>query len=142
MRIAGPHEDENAFWQAKVDRLDSQTSPGKALVYSGDCPARSVAVDGGNTLIAEFVLQKPCAVSIANGILTFAAIPYAIVLSSAAHSFVRFVDGAGAWVMDCDSGIINMPLADGSYPVVGFNAASYAVGGLLVPTTLTLRFPD
>lgn len=141
MRVAAPRSIENAYWTAISNLLDAQSSPAQALIYSGTCPARGAAVSGSNHLICSFTLQKPCAASIANGVLTLNAIAYAPVTDDAAHSFARFVDGAGNWVMDLDTGLINVPLSDGSYAAWQFNMSSYAVGGLLVPTGLTLSFP-
>lgn len=141
MRVAAPHGIENAYWTSIAALLDAQATPGKAKVYSGTCPARGVAVGGGNVLVMEFTLQKPCAASIADGILTFASVGYAMVASTEAHTFVRFEDGSGNWVMDVDSGVIATPLADGSLAAWQFDAASYTVGALIVPTSLALRFP-
>ncbi len=141
MRVASSHTIENAFWTSIAAALDADTDPGQAIVYSGTCPARGVAVGGSNHVVMTYTLPKPCAASIANGILTFDTIAYAMVESTDAHSFVRFLDGAGTWVMDVDTGVLNVPLADGQLAAWQFDAASYTVGALVVPTSLTLRFP-
>jgi hypothetical protein len=141
MRVAAAHSVENAYWTSIANALDAQSSPGQALIYSGTCPARGVAVSSGNHLICTFLLQKPCAASIANGILTLNTIAYAMVTGTDAHSFARFQDGSGNWVMDLDTGVINTPLADGSLAAWQFNMASYSAGSLLVPSVLTLSFP-
>jgi hypothetical protein len=141
MRVAASHTVENAFWTSIAAALDANANPGQALVYSGTCPARGVAVSLSNPLILTFTLAKPCAASIANGVLTFNTGAYAMVASTYAHSFVRFQDGAGAWVMDVDSGVLSVPLGDGSLAAWQFDAASYAIGALIVPTSLVLQFP-
>jgi len=141
MRVAAAHSVENAFWTTISNALDAETDPGKAQIYSGTCPARGVDIGGGNTLIAEFTLVKPCAASIANGILTFTAWQYAIVLSTATVSFGRFLDGSDNWVMDVDCGVLNTPLGDGSLAAWQWDQASFPVGALIVPTSLTLKFP-
>jgi hypothetical protein len=141
MRVAASHTVENAYWTTIANALDANANPGQALVYSGPCPARGVAVSGANHLILTFTLAKPCVASITNGVLTFNTVAYGMVESTYAHSFVRFQDGAGAWVMDVDSGVVAVPLGDGSLAAWQFDAASYAVGALIVPTALALRFP-
>jgi len=141
MRVVGVQSVENSYWTSIAALLDAQATPGKAHVYSGTCPAPGVAVDGSNVRVMTFTLQKPCAASIDHGILTFAPVDYAIVESTAEHTFVRFEDGSGNWVMDVDSGVKNVPLADGSLAAWQFNAASYTVGALIVQTSLALRFP-
>ena len=141
MRVAASHTTENAFWTTIANALDAETDPGQAIVYSGTCPARGVAVGGSNHVVLTFTLQKPCAASITDGVLTFDNINYGMVESTYAHSFVRFQDGVGNWVMDVDSGVVAVPLGDGTLAAWQFDAASYAIGALIVPTSLALRFP-
>ena len=135
MRFAVSHTIENAYWSSVVTLLNAQAGAGKALLYSGPVPSRGTAATVANTLIASFDLQKPAEASITGGVLTLASIDPATVLSSAAHTYAAFVDGSGAWVAHCDTGTA------GSGAAWVWNAASYTVGGILVPTTLTLRFP-
>lgn len=135
MRVAVSHTIESAYWTSVAALLDAAATPGKLLLYSGECPARGTVAEAGNTLIADFPLQQPAAASIANGVMTLATIPYATVLSSAEHAYAAGVDGDGNWVLHIDTGVA------GSGAGWIWNAASFVPGGLIIPTTLTLRFP-
>ncbi len=140
MIIVVPVSVENAYLTSIANALDAQSTPGKFQLYSGTRPAGGGALSG-NTKIIEWVLPKPCAASIADGVLTFNTIAYSQTLANSAHTFARGVDGADNWVVDLDTGVLNVPLADGSLAAWQFDAASYPVGALLIPTVLALKFP-
>lgn len=135
MRVAAARSLENAYWQGIANALDAHSQAGKARIYSGPVPARGAALGGSNVLIVEWTLQKPCAASIADGRLTLKDLGNGLVQSDAAHTFARFTDGAGNFVMDLDTGLLN---GDAAWR---FSQASYAIGSYILPEGLTFDFP-
>jgi hypothetical protein len=100
--------------QAIANRLNAGPGPGRLRYYDGPIPATgSTPVTGSNTLLATQPMADPCESSIANGILTFAAIADVTGAASGTPAFVLAEDSTGAPVI-----ILNCGLAAGNPAVI------------------------
>lgn len=88
-----------------ANAIDSGSTGGKLTLYSGTRPATG----GGsidpftNLILGELVFSKPCASSIDNGVLIFAAIsPDSSANNSGQATWARITNSDGSYVMDLD----------------------------------------
>ena len=88
-----------------ANAIDAGATPGTLVIYSGNRPATSGgAIDPFNNLVlGTLTFSKPCAASIDNGVLTFAAIAQDTAAdNNGTATWARVANGDGGYVMDMD----------------------------------------
>lgn len=84
--------------------LDAAVTGGLLQLYAAPRPGVGEAM-GGQILLCEVRLPKPCVASLDGGILTFVPIAETLCQRSGDAAWARLADGDGRWVMDLDVGL-------------------------------------
>jgi hypothetical protein len=126
----------NARLQVLADAVDAGAGAGKLRIFDGTRPATGEAVTD-QTLLIQFTLTKPCASSIADGVLTWDLDPditaYCEVFSGSKEAtWARLVDSDGNAVGDGDVGLT------GSGSAIELSAVTLAGGQEVTLTTGSL----
>lgn len=107
---------------ALLQAIDSQDTPARIKVYSGDKPAPGG--DPTGALLTTIPLTKPCAIVLET---TFSWLVPAEGqrIDDLQISWVRVEDGSGAWVIDGTAGLIGDPNVDFQFDQLNGNIGAF-----------------
>lgn len=107
----------NARAQAFTNLIDASATAGSITIYTGTAPSGVGAITNQTALIV-IPLQHPCVSSIANGVITLAAISEQMVPVTGKVGWARIKNGDGVAIADITVGLngsgsdIELPTVD------------------------------
>lgn len=113
----------NAIAMTIALNVDGAYTPGKIIILDGSVPD-NVGDLTSQTELVSFSLQKPCYVSIENGVITIKPTNNELVMKSGIASFARITNGDGVGLIDINIGLIGSG-ADIQIPTLNIIKGSY-----------------